>query len=326
MFKWRKLGVVFDPTQTENRTWLKQFAQAPCVLVQKTSVRVFFSCRPSPDENQQYVSYAAYVDLSRSNLFEILRVSESPVLQLGEPGEFDEFGTYPISVIQRAGECVAYYGGWTRCESVPFNVSIGMAKSFDGGNTFKKVGRGPVLSFSEDEPFILSSPKIRWFNERWYLYYIAGRKWILANGKPEPVYRIRMATSDNGVDWIKLNEDLIEAKLGENEAQASPDVFHYENKYHMFFCYREGTDFRSNKSRSYRIGYAHSEDLIKWTRDDCRAGIDVSTKGWDSEMVAYPHVFEVDGHVYMFYLGNQVGKHGFGVAQLDQDGYGDHIL
>jgi hypothetical protein len=34
-------------------------------------------------------------------------------------------------------------------------------------------------------------------------------------------------------------------------------------------------------------------------------------------MVSYPHVFELDGRIYMAYLGNQVGRHGFGLAVLD---------
>ena len=70
------------------------------------------------------------------------------------------------------------------------------------------------------------------------------------------------------------------------------------------------------KDRSYRIGYAFSDDMINWTRDDSKAGIDVSETGWDSEMIAYPHVFELDKNIYMLYLGNQVGRFGFGLAKL----------
>ena len=33
-------------------------------------------------------------------------------------------------------------------------------------------------------------------------------------------------------------------------------------------------------------------------------------------MVAYPHVFTLEGRTYMLYLGNQVGRFGFGVAEL----------
>jgi hypothetical protein len=34
-------------------------------------------------------------------------------------------------------------------------------------------------------------------------------------------------------------------------------------------------------------------------------------------MISYPHVFEVDGQTYLAYLGNQVGRQGFGLAALE---------
>ncbi len=334
-FKWKKLGRVFDPTQVTDRYFLKEFAQAPAVLKFDDFVRVYFSCRPPADANGQYVSYSAYVDLDRKNLFNILRVAEHPILPLGGLGCFDEFGVYPVSVIQHEGETRAYYAGWTRCESVPFNVAIGVALSQDEGKSFSRIGDGPVLSYSPDEPFVLSGPKIRRFNDQWYLFYIAGKKWIMDNGRPEPVYRIRMATSDDGYRWTKANRDLIETRVEADEAQASPDVFFRDGLYHMFFCYRHSTNYRSREN-GYRIGYASSPDLLNWTRDDSKAGITVSDEGlpaeafspagaltkegakevWDDEMVSYPHVFELDGEVYMLYLGNAVGRFGFGLAQL----------
>jgi predicted GH43/DUF377 family glycosyl hydrolase len=140
---------------------------------------------------------------------------------------------------------------------------------------------------------------------------------MLHDGRPEIVYKLRMAYSSDGINWTKLNRNLVADKLGEDEAQACPDIIFMNGKYHMFFCYREATNFRFAKDRTYRIGYAWSTDMLNWTRDDARAGIDVSDEGWDSEMVAYPHVFEMDGAVYMFYLGNQVGRYGFGLAKLE---------
>ena len=316
MFKWKKLGRVFNPQEIENIPWLKEFAQAPSVIIYEKFIRVYFSCRPAPDSNGQYVSYSAFIDLNRENLFERVNIGKEPILKLGELGTFDEFGTYPSSVIRNGNDLFVYYGGWTRCESVPFNVAIGIAKSDDDGKTFNKLGPGPVLSYSVNEPFILSGPKIRRFNNKWYLWYIAGSKWILDNGKPEPVYKIRMATSEDGLNWTKLNKDLIESKVEENEAQASPDVFFYEGKYHMFFCYRYSSNYRG-KNNGYRIGYASSDDIFNWKRDDSKAGIDISESGWDSEMISYPHVFELDKTIYMLYLGNQVGRYGFGLAKLE---------
>ncbi|MDP3921143.1 MAG: glycosylase [Candidatus Omnitrophota bacterium] len=316
MFKWTKLGRVFNPQDVGNKTWLKEFAQAPSVLIFDDFVRVYFSCRPLPDSEGQYVSYSGFVDLDKNNLFGILNVSENPILELGDLGDFDEFGTYPTSVIRHGKDIRVYYGGWTRCESVPFNVAIGLGISHDCGATFKKYGKGPVLSYTPDEPFLIGGPKIRKFNDLWYLWYVAGRKWVIADGRPEPVYKIRMASSTDGIHWTKVDKDLIKSRIEEDEAQASPDVIFCNGKYHMFFCYRYSSGYRG-KEKGYRIGYAFSDNILDWTRDDSRAGIDISNEGWDSEMVAYPHVFELNGDIYMFYLGNQVGRYGFGLAQLE---------
>jgi hypothetical protein len=316
MFKWKKLGKVFTPQNLHGRHWMSEFAQAPATLVVGDVVRVYFSCRPTPDECGRYVSYSSFVDLEQDDLSKVRRVAEAPILGLGKLGEFDEFGIYPVSVIRNGEEVRAYYAGWTRCESVPFNVAIGMATSRDGGETFSKFGRGPVLSYSPDEPFVLSGPKIRRFNDIWYLWYIAGRKWKIVDGRPEPVYKIRMAASPDGIRWTRANRDLLPSRIEEDEAQACPDVFYSNGKYHMFFCYRYSSGYRG-KARGYRIGYASSADLHFWTRDDARAGIDVSEEGWDSEMVSYPHVFSVRRRTYMAYLGNQVGRYGFGLAMLE---------
>lgn len=316
MFTWKKLGKIFTPQEVGGRPWLQEFAQAPATLVFDEFVRVYFSCRPAADAKGQYVSYSAYVDLDRSDLFRVLRVSEQPILSLGGLGEFDEFGTYPVSVIRDGDNVRAYYAGWTRCESVPFNVAIGLAISTDAGQTFKKAGTGPVLSYSLDEPFVLSGPKIRRFDDLWMLWYIAGRKWKMIDGRAEPVYKIRMATSVDGISWTKLNRDLIESRIEEDEAQASPDVFFANGCYHMFFCYRYSSDYRG-KDGGYRIGYATSSNLTDWVRDDSKAGITISDTGWDAEMISYPHVFALDGQTYLAYLGNQVGRHGFGLAVLD---------
>jgi len=318
MFKWRKLGKVFTPQETPGRNWLKEFAQAPSALLLDDVLRVYFSCRPPADANGQYVSYSAYVDLDREDLFKVRGVADKPILELGGLGEFDEFGTYPVSVIRDGPVIRAYYAGWTRCESVPFNVAIGVALSTDGGKLFRKLGKGPVIPYSPTEPFVLSGPKIRRFNDTWYLWYIAGRKWKMVSGRAEPVYRIRMATSADGLHWNKIDRDLIDSRIEADEAQASPDVTYANGRYHMFFSYRHSCDYRG-KEHGYRIGYASSSNLIDWDRDDARAGIDVSPSGWDAEMISYPHVFELDGKTYMAYLGDQVGRYGFGLAVLDGD-------
>jgi predicted GH43/DUF377 family glycosyl hydrolase len=294
---------------------MKEFAQSPSALIFEKRVRVFFCSRPAPTPDGQYLSYLSYVDLDRTNLLRIVGLCEAPILSLGRLGTFDEFGTNPAFVIRHRDEVRVYYGGWTRCESVRFNAAIGLAVSRDNGDSFERLGDGPVLSYSPDEPYLLGSPRVRIYDGRWIMWYVAGKAWLSIDGRSEPVYKIRMATSQDGIIWTKLGVDLIESRLGEHECQACPDVTFHGGTYHMFFSYRDVHDYKG-KAGGYRIGYASSTDMVNWTRNDAMAGMDVSKDGWDSEMVNYPHVFLLDGETYMLYQGNAMGRTGFGVARL----------
>lgn len=85
----------------------------------------------------------------------------------------------------------------------------------------------------------------------------------------------------------------------------------------MLFGYRGITDFRDG-TNSYRIGYAWSANLTDWTRADAQAGIDPSSTGWDSRMMAYPYVVSVSGRTLLFYNGNGFGQTGIRCAELEE--------
>jgi hypothetical protein len=84
----------------------------------------------------------------------------------------------------------------------------------------------------------------------------------------------------------------------------------------MWYSYRGLENYRTDKSNSYRIGYAESADGIEWIRKDDYLGLDVSPSGWDSEMVAYPYIYADATKKYMFYNGNGFGRSGLGCAVL----------
>ncbi len=316
MFKWKKLGQIFDPTKVEGKDWLKSHAQCTSAIVFDDYVRVYFSCRPLPDKDGKYVSNTAWLDLDRKDLFRVIRIAGKPIMELGDVGCFDEFGIYPSSVIKTKDDIRIYYVGWQRGQNVPFDAAIGLAISKDGGKTFIRYGRGAVLGQCPDEPYVISGAKIRQFNGIWYLFYLSGRDWIKdANGRMECVYKMRMAVSSDGINWVRAYRNILKDVLEPDECQAGGDVFYYQGTYHMYFSYHYALDFR-NKNRGYRVGYAYSPDLMRWYRSDDLAGISRSEEGWDSEMMHYPHVFELDGEYYMLYNGNDFGRYGFGIAKM----------
>jgi predicted GH43/DUF377 family glycosyl hydrolase len=131
-------------------------------------------------------------------------------------------------------------------------------------------------------------------------------------------YKIGHAVSVDGINWVKEEgRQIISDWVGADESQALPSVIELDGRYHMYFCYRHSFDFRTNRERSYRIGHAVSDDLIIWTRDEKNPCLEPTPGEWDSDMMCYPHVFGLDGNVYLLYNGNEFGRHGFGLAVLD---------
>lgn len=317
--KWVKRGKIFDPTEYDLPNGCVDYAQSPQALVFDNFVRVYFSTR-TKDSVGKFLSHVCYVDFSK-DLSEVIDICSSPVIPLGALGDFDEHGIFPMNVVRDkdSDNILAYTTGWNRRASVSVDASIGLAISRDQGQSFEKVGIGPVLSSSLFEPFLVGDAFVLVIDGCFHMWYIHGIKWVkqAEDQAPDRVYKIAHAISNDGTNWKREGRQIISDKLNPNECQALPTVFFHKNRYHMYFCYREAFDFRNNTSNSYRLGYAHSCDLVNWTRDDANAGIDVSNAGWDSEMLAYPHVFKNGDDICLLYNGNEFGKQGFGLAVLE---------
>ena len=203
--------------------------------------------------------------------------------------------------------------------SVSVDAAIGLAISQDGGETFQRHGTGPIMAASLREPFLVGDAFVQYYGDTYHMWYIYGSRWqkFSESEPPDRVYKIAHATSTDGIMWRRDGRQIIQDRLNDDECQALPTVICVDGVFHMYFCYRQAHGFRQESSRAYRIGYARSNDLAEWVRDDTAAGIDVSADGWDSKMQCYPHVFGCDGKIYLLYNGNEFGRHGFGLAMLE---------
>jgi len=318
--KWLKIGKIFDPTHHLLSNNCKEFAQSPQVLLFNDFVRVYFSTRER-DSMGKYLSHIAYADFDKQ-FSKVIDIANKPIMKLGNLGCYDEHGIFPLNVLRAKGKLFGYIGGWNRRISVSVDGSIGVALSEDNGLTYRRLGDGPVITSSLNEPFLVGDPFVQCYENIFHMWYIFGTTWkrFSAEAPPDRVYKIGHAISRDGIVWEK-NKDgrqIVSNSLGEDESQALPTVIKIGNRYHMFFCYRQSFDFRKNKNRGYRIGYVFSDDLQNWIRDDANVGIDVSQGEWDSDMLCYPHVFEMDGEVCLMYNGNEFGRFGFGLAKLEK--------
>lgn len=317
--RWIKLGKIFDPTQHTLANNCVQFAQSPQTLVFEDFVRIYFSTRSVDPSNGKFFSHIAFVDMTKS-FDEILRVSDQTVIPLGELGTFDEHGIFPMNVVRHQDKVYGYTCGWNRRVSVSVDTAIGLAISEDNGLTFQRIGNGPVMAASQNEPCLVGDGFVKVINDTFHMWYIFGTGWkkYAPDAAPDRTYKIGHATSKDGIEWHKEEaRRIIPDEIGPDESQALPTVITRGTRHHMFFCFRESFDFRKSQGRGYRIGHAWSDDLLNWTRDDAQPAL-VGTPGdWDSDMQCYPHVFDCDGHTYLLYNGNEFGRYGFGLAKLD---------
>ena len=316
---WKKLGKIFDPTQHILPNNCVQFAQSPQALVFDDFVRIYFSTRSLDKSAGKYLSHIAFVDMQK-NLRDVIRVSDKTVIPLGELGCFDEHGIFPMSVMRYGNVIYGYTCGWNRRVSVSVDTAIGLAISRDNGLTFQRIGNGPVLAASLHEPCLVGDGFVKVIGDVFHMWYIFGIGWkkFSTDTAPDRTYKIGHAVSSDGINWVKEEaRQVIADRLDADESQALPTVIAINGRYHMFFCYRQSSDFRKNKDRGYRIGHAYSDDLANWVRDDEHPHLDITNGGWDSEMLCYPHVFECDGKTYLLYNGNEFGRYGFGLAVLE---------
>lgn len=314
--KWKKSGKIFNPLNSELAKIYVGFTQSPQAIVFDDFVRIYFSIR-TETENKKFLSHIQFVDMDK-NFKNVINISKHQVIKLGERGCFDEHGIFPFNVLKHQNKIYAYTSGWARRVSVSVETGIGLAISDDDGLTFQKIGAGPVLTSSLHEPYLVVDGFVKVYDNIFHMWYIYGTEWQKYDDScaHERTYKIGHATSPNGINWSKEGRQIISDKY-ENECQALPTVIRIDDRYHMFFAHRNSFNFRKNAKNAYRIGYAYSDDLINWTRDDDNAGIDISRDGWDSEMMTYPNIFECDNEICLLYNGNEFGRYGFGLAKLE---------
>jgi hypothetical protein len=237
--------------------------------------------------------------------FEICQISQEPLLDLGEVGTFDESGVSYPWLVTNGDEIFMYYVGWTAGTRTRFRNFIGLAVSRDGGESFQRLSRVPILDRTDSEPFGTGSCAVWIDEEGWHMLYTAFDPWWPGDARQEPRYRLKEAYSENGINWHRTGRVVVDFLTEDEYVIGKPAIIFDDDLTRLWYCYR-GT--------SYRIGYAESIDGSEFRRRDSSVGIDVSETGWDSEMIEYAFVIDHGGDRFMFYNGNQFGKSGLGLA------------
>lgn len=301
---WNKIGLLFE-VEKQNIKWLKSHAMMPLPIELADCIRVFYTGRHVDGRSR-----ISYFDLDKQDLKKILYVHDSPILEIGALGTFDDCGTVGTYIMKHNNEIWLYYNGYNVRNTVPWSNSIGLAVSKDQGENFEKKFEGPVLDRNMNDPYFTISPSILKKGTTWHMWYTSGTKWIPVGNRIEPLYNIKYASSNDGINWMRDNTICIHTEHPE-ECVARASVILDQNKLRMWFSKRGSQDFRDG-SDSYEMGYAEANlsDPTKWTRRDDDSGFYRGPESFDEKMVAYPAAINVGGRTLMFYNGNGFGSQG----------------
>jgi hypothetical protein len=304
--EWTKKGLIFKVDN--NSDWMCTHSSLPTIDKIDDAIRIYFNTRC-----KNGISRITYLDVDSNNPKNIIYVHNKPVLELGRLGTFDDNGMMACSIVNNGGKKYMYYIGWNLCGTVSYSTSIGLAIYNETEKRFIKYSEAPIFSRSIDEPFFVTSLSVIVENSIWKMWYTSCTGWA---NKSDPYYNIKYAESKDGINWKKISTAI--DCIGTKEVIGCPRVFKDNGIYKMLYSYREVNDFRGNKEKSYRIGYAESMGGLLWSRIDDNAGINVSEDGWDSEMIEYAFYVKHNNKEYLFYNGNGFGKSGLGYAELKQ--------
>ena len=304
--KWVKKGLIFSANK--NSKHMVSGGRAPVPLHLEGDIfRFYFGSFDELGRGRIY-----YLELNITNPNLVLNVSTKPLLDIGNIGYYDDNGIIPSDIVEVNNKIFLYTIGFSQKNKIIFDASSGLAISTDKGISFDKL-TGPILNASPSDPCWAASPFVIKESELWHMWYVSCDKWLKENDNYKHYYNIKHKTSEDGVNWKPESNVCIDYQNDFEYAISRPSVLKRDDKYQMWYSYRGQKNIDT-----YRIGYAESSNGVNWTRKDNLVGIDVSSHGWDSEMICYPYVFIHNNEIFMVYNGNGYGRSGFGIAKLEE--------
>jgi hypothetical protein len=302
--QWRKLGLVFQPDRS--RPWSRSHAMAPTPLAMPHIgvLRVFYTgC------DDLGIGRPSFFDLDLRDPRRLVARHDSPVMDIGRPGTFDENGVLPTSIVRlRGGQLFMYYVGFELGTRIRYRLLSGLAVSEDDGLSFRRVSETPVLERSPQELYFRGGPCVLFEDGMFRMWYVAGSRWIVLNGKPMPEYRVMYLESRDGIAWGPAGRLVLDITDPDEHGFGRPWVLREGNAYSMYYSVRR------KSLAAYRMGHAESVDGLRWIRRDGSLGLDVGPDEYDADAIMYAAPVRIGDELWCFYNGNDFGRDGVALA------------
>lgn len=304
--KWIKRGLIWAPDK--NHPFGKTRCMCPTpLLIDADKLRIYAGfC------DEKGVSRLGFIDVNPNFPKKVIDVSKSPLLDIGVPGTFDDNGVVPVSIVKNEEEILLFYVGFQLGVKVDYFMFCGLAISHDGGNTFNKYKKTPILDRSDEDLYARAGVFVLKEHDKWHLWYVGSENegWIKFKRKNYPLYTIKYLNSFDGKNWPKhAGEKCLSFNNQFEHGFGRPSIMKDRHMYKMIYSIR-------SLSNGQSLGYAEATNLKKWVRKDEKLVFIGSPEKWEQNDNSYPAVFKHKEKTYLFYNGNGMGKTGFGYAEL----------
>ncbi len=303
-FKFVKKGFIFKKSEGEG--WWQSHSMAPTAIIWNGVIRVYFG---GWDDGP--VSRITYMDLDPNDPSNVLAVHDSPVLDIGEDGMFDDNGVFPGHASVIDGRVHLYYTGFQKGHKVAHYNFGGLAVSSDGEN-FERVSKAPILDRKDEGLLVRAGQSVIKNGDIYKTVYSIGSSFTFVGGKDRPTYDIAYQESLSHSDFSSVGTKILSCDYEVEHGLGRPQIIEIKNQLFVFYT-------RRLLDMKYFIGCAAIDGLGNWVKnEDIFSEVTHSKDGFDSEMIYFPSVVFVpdSGRYFLFYNGNGFGKDGIGYLEL----------
>ena len=285
--RWHRQGPLI--TVPEGHPEWASHCQYPTVYkVSPTCWWLFFAAR-----DWQNRSMVMRADLDPSDGMRVLRVTSEPLLRAGGGAFADVDGVAVMGVFDHDGQRYSLINDLRIRPDTTYTMRIRLLAGPDDTGRFDPDAQPRTLLGSEANdssfhaaPCLIPGPGglVMWFTN--------GVGWTIET-KPyaEPHYDIRRATSPDLYTWTCDKGPTIPRHVAHGESgHTRPSVLRSARGYEMWYCTRGFYSDPDPAARHYHIGYARSQDGVRFDRADDAFGFANQPKSgdWDDQMQSHP--------------------------------------